>query len=531
MLTATRPHGYEGPASTLVAALCRSVRRAPDETAVVEGDVRLTYSELLNAASNFASSLHRRGVRRGDVVMVQLPNWWEHLVTIWGTWIAGCAVLPVVPLYRERELTFIIGQSRPAAVVVPREYRGCRHARMIGEIVQSDPGTLLVEVRGAGEDVTVGATSFQEMIKKDWRETGFATVSAGADEVAAVLYTSGTTSSPKGVLHTHRTLLAETATIRRHCELTSTDSVFMPSPLSHITGLAYGVILPADIGCATVLMERWAPESAVNLIERERCTFTVSATPFLRGLNEVYSKRSVTRSSLTRFVCGGADIPPELVRAAHGTMGTDVLRTYGSTELPTVVMADPRISLVDRSRGDGRPIGHNEVRVDSSGELLVRGPELFVGYLDARLNEEAFTEDGYFRTGDLAEVDSNGEIRVTGRIKDIINRGGEKYSASEIEFALQEHPRIEDVAIVAYPDEELGERACAFVVAREDPPSVAEIRRFLVGRGFAVQKAPERMIAIDVLPRNASGKIQKFVLRDRIGRECSSGEGTGEESL
>jgi cyclohexanecarboxylate-CoA ligase len=297
----------------------------------------------------------------------------------------------------------------------------------------------------------------------------------------------------------------------------------MASPLSHITGLSYGILLPVDLGGAVVLQERWDAHRAAALIEQTGCTFTVSATPFLRGLADAYAGRG--GSSLRSFVCGGADIPAALVREASRVMGTRVLRTYGSTELPTATMADPDADPDAAAGSDGVAMGGNEVttRPDASGspELLVRGPELFLGYLDGRLNGEAFTPDGWFRTGDLAEIGAGGAVRIVGRIKDVINRGGEKFSAAEIEAVLLTHPDIADVAVVAYPDPVLVERACAFVVPRPGvrAPGVDELRSVVVGAGLAVQKSPERVLEVSELPRTASGKVQRYLLRDRVRRE------------
>jgi cyclohexanecarboxylate-CoA ligase len=314
-------------------------------------------------------------------------------------------------------------------------------------------------------------------------------------------------------------LLAEARDVASWCRLGPADRVFMPSPLSHITGLSYGIVLPAEVGCGVVLQDRWEPGAAADLVEATGCTFTVSATPFLRGLAEAYAGRGP--SSLRVFVCGGADIPAELVRRAHHVMGTRVVRTYGSTELPTSSMADPFGDLDAAATGEGKAMGGNEMVLrddgDSRPELLVRGPELFLGYLDPELNAAAFTGDGYFRTGDEARIDADATLHITGRIKDIINRGGEKFSVAEVESRLLEHPAVRDVAVVSYPDPLLVERACAYVVpAPGCAPTLGELREHLVAAGLAVQKAPERLVLVAELPRTASGKVQRYLLREEL---------------
>lgn len=515
MLSATRPHtlASEIVDGTLPQRLRASAERMPDAEAVVDDQVRLTYRELLDHSSAFASVLRAGGLAPGNVVLIQLPNWWETVVAVWGTWLAGGVVLPVVPIYRAHELTFIIREVDPAVLIAPMTYRGYDHA---AELLNLAGGRRVVGVR-MDQDVD-GVERFESMLEA---RLGEPDAQPAPDDVALVLYTSGTTSAPKGALHSHRTLLAESLSIRETCRLLAADRIFMPSPLSHITGLSYGIVLPADLGAAAVLLERWDPVAAVEVIEAERCTFTVSATPFLRGLADTYAQRTPSHSALLTFVCGGADIPPELVRRAHATMDTAVVRTYGSTEMPTVAMADPFGDLYAAAEEEGPVIGPNEmlVRADADGldELLVRGPELFLGYVDAALNEASFTDDGFFRTGDAAAI-SGGTLRILGRIKDIINRGGEKYSAAEVEWALLAHPAVAEVAIIGMPDEILGERACAFVVPTGVvEPTLDGLREHLLAAGFAVQKSPERLEIVRELPRTASGKVQKFRLREQLG--------------
>ncbi|CUR59866.1 putative fatty-acid--CoA ligase [metagenome] len=519
MLSATRPHrlAHGVRAATLPARLYAAATAAPQAPALVDSDTRLTYADLVGRAERFAAGLHSRGVGPGDVVLIQLPNWWETVVAVWGTWLAGGVVLPVVPIYRAHELGFILDQVRPAAVVTAAHYRGYDHAVELRSLMDRHalPGSVIA---ARSSSLLSGITAYDDVAATDLDPPPIAT---DPDDIALVLYTSGTTSSPKGVLHSHRTLLAESASIRDACALGAADRVFMPSPLSHITGLSYAVVLTADLGAASVLLDRWDAAGAVEVIEAERCTFTVSATPFLRGLAETYEARAAGGSSLRTFVCGGADIPPPLVLRAGEVMGTKVLRTYGSTEMPTLAMARLDDPTTVAAFDEGPEIGANQMQLratqDGMVELVCRGPELFLGYLDAELNEHSFTPDGYFRTGDAASIE-NGRLRISGRIKDIINRGGEKYSAAEVEWALLTHPLVAEVSIVGYPDDTLGERACAFVVARGDTgPSLTDLREHLLEAGFAVQKAPERLEIVASLPRTASGKIQKFRLRQGLG--------------
>jgi cyclohexanecarboxylate-CoA ligase len=516
VLTATRPHtlGYDLPNVTFVDRLRRAVVEHGHATAVVEGDFSATFAELATAAGRVAAGLRERGVRPGDRVVTQLPNWWESVVVSWGVFLADAVLVPVVPIYRTHEMRFIINQVQPRAVIAPAWFRSYPHAAELRTMISElGIGAAVVSVRGE----VPGAESLDALLAPT---TGTPESTSRPEDIAVVLYTSGTTSQPKGVLHSHQTLLAEARDVAAWCRLGGSDRVFMASPLSHITGLSYGIVLPADLGCAVVLQDRWDPQAAVELIEGSGCSFTVSATPFLRGLADAYDGRGPSR--LRVFVCGGADIPAELVRRASRVMGTRVVRTYGSTELPTSSMADPFGDLDAGATGEGKPMGRNEMTVRDEGdgpELLVRGPELFLGYLDAELNKAAFTDDGYFRTGDQARVETDSTVHITGRIKDIINRGGEKFSVAEVEALLLDCPSVHDVAVVSFPDPVLVERACACVVpAPGCTPTLRELREHLLAAGLAVQKAPEHLLVVADLPRTASGKVQRFVLRDQLRR-------------
>lgn len=515
MLKATRPAAPAmTPGETFPDRLLAAASRHPGGTALIEADVHLTHGDVLDRALRVAAGLRAIGVEPGDRVVTQLPNWWEAVVASWAVFLAGGVLVPIVPIYRSRESRFVLGQVDARAVITPSRYRGHDHANtMLEALADLGSSAPVVSVRGPADD----RLRFEDLMACPAQESLPRT--ALADDIAVVLYTSGTTADPKGVLHSHRTLLAEIRGVAAHCRLQREElRVFMASPLSHITGLCYGILLPVDLGGSTVLQDRWDADEAVGIIEGAACTFTVSATPFLAGLADRYAARG-QQSNLHTFVCGGADIPADLVLRAHRVLGTTVLRTYGSTELPTSTMADPDADPDVQAANEGLPTRGNkiEIRPDRSGagELVVRGPELFLGYLDPALNESAFDPDGFFRTGDLASIGADGRLAITGRIKDIINRGGEKFSAAEVEAVLSHLPGVRDVAVVGCPDPLLVERACACLVVEGDAPTIEQLRAAVVAAGLAIQKAPEQLLVLDELPRTASGKIQRFLLRDR----------------
>lgn len=484
--------------------------------AIVDGSHRTSYVALRELSIGFANVLLDLGVRPGDIVTSQLPNWWESNVVAFGCFLAGAIYNPVVSIYRERELEFILTQAKPKVVVVPEYYRGFAHLEVAKRLV-SQIGLQSKVIGGRSSEDQEGIWLSSLVSYRRMSNQTLPLVDPSLP--ALLLYTSGTTATPKGVLHSHKGLVYEASSIAKVARLDSSDSIFMASPLTHITGVLYGTILPVMLGCKCVLMEKWNPDEAISLIEMEQCTFTVSATPFLSDITEAYW-RSGHRSSLRVFVCGGADAPSSLIRQARRIMGTSVVRTYGSTEMPTATIGDPYGDVSIACDTDGLPIGPVEVKIDGnspgSGELLVKGPELFIGYFDTSLNRTAFTPDGFFRTGDLANLDSRGAVSIVGRVKDIINRGGEKYSAREVEELLLEHPDIADVTVVAVPDKRLVEKACAVIVPRRDRiPTVEEIGTFLSRRGLALQKLPEYVVQVSSLARTPSGKIQKFLVREQ----------------
>lgn len=487
-----------------------AVRARPNGIYVLDRMNRLTLAALAGQAGAFQVRLRDAGVEAGDVVTVQLPNWWEAVATMHAVWALGAVVNPVTPIYRGAELRSILGTSYPKVVVAPAIYRGTDYAAMIA---------------GALADVGHRAQVLPVERSGHHHPTALHQTPGDPDDIAMLMYTSGTTGRPKGVLHSHRTLLYEAASLAETFALDG-DCVFMPSPLTHITGLLYGVLMPFQIGGSVALLSQWDADEAREVIERESCTMTVSATPFLRGLTDSYHQAGIG-SHLETFVCGGADIAPALVERAEQTMGVFVGRTYGSTEMPTLCVVRPNDNPAFRLTTEGRVIGEAQARVAAPrgavGELEVRGPELFVGYLDPGDNLGSFDEQGWFRTGDLARVAGSGEIAIVGRLKDVIVRGGENISAKEVEDLLITHPAILDVAVVAVPDDLMGERACAVVVTDDTSLDLRGLVAHLNRSGIARQKYPEALYLVSDLPRTVSGKVQKFQLRAAAAQALAAG--------
>jgi cyclohexanecarboxylate-CoA ligase len=498
--------------------------------AIVDGEMSIAYGELEAKVNSVAGALQGMGVGKGDVVSWQLPNWWEAIVLHHAILRCGGVSNPIIAIYRRGEVEFILRQAETKVFVHPAEFRGFDYRAMVEEMRPELPALRHgVVVRGEAR----GGAAFDELLGGG----APAPVERAATDPAVLMYTSGTTSDPKGVVHPHATLVRENHGIAESWGFSGADRVFMPSPLTHITGLLYGAQLPAMHGTSVVLQDVWEPKVALELIERHRCTLTVAATPFLYGLThcEDLGRRDI--SSLRFMGCGGADVPPALVREAEARLGAMVARGYGSTEYPTATQGWLDDPLDSRAETDGRPAPGTELRIvgdegeelpaGARGELHVRGPERFAGYLVPPDGADVFDPDGWFATGDMASLDASGHLTIEGRKKDIILRGGENISVKEVEDHLHAHPKIADVAIVAMPDPVMVERACAFVVAAGDEePSLPELSAYLRERGLAVQKVPERLEPIDELPKNLAGKVQKFKLRERI-EGLLAAEGTG----
>ena len=498
----------------------------PHGKAVVDRGRTWTFGEVEEAVQRLAGALRGLGVGQGDVVSWQLPNWVEAMLVHHATLRLGAVSNPIVAIYRESEVEFILRQARSKVVFTPRQFRGFDYEEMYAGLRPSLPDLEHVVRVAEGEASTSGPTGFASLLE---HEPLMNPPDRDANDVALLLYTSGTTSAPKGVLHTHNTLNLENDSIIDLFGVSATDVVFMPSPLTHITGLLYGVMMPFQVQCPVVLLDVWDVQRAVELIDEHQASWMIGATPFLHGLLTHCTERGRT-IPIRVFGCGGADVPPELIRKGREVFGGYVGRVYGSSEAPTVSSSFPGASLDKAATTDGLPIGEVQVKIVDphgrevgdgvEGEIYTAGPELFLGYLDSRLDVDAFTEDGWFRTGDLGVLDGEGFLTITGRSKDIIIRGGENISAKEIEDIVFEHPKVHEVAIVGRPSPVLQEQVCAFVVVEDgEDLTLEELVAFVGARGIAKQKWPEFLIVKEQMPRTASGKIQKFKLRDEVRQD------------
>ncbi|MTH46902.1 medium-chain fatty-acid--CoA ligase [Intestinirhabdus alba] len=524
---AYREQGFWGDAS-LGDYWQQSVRAVPDKIAVVDGHgASYTYAGLDRAAGRLASWLQEQKVQPGDRVAFQLPGWCEFTLIYLACLKIGAVSVPLLPAWREAELVWVLNKCQAKIFFAPTVFKQTRPVDLILPLQAQLPQLRQI----VGVDKLAPATTtlaLSQLLRDHAPLTGAAAVHA--DALAAVLFTSGTEGKPKGVMLTHNNILASERAYCARLNLSWQDVFLMPAPLGHATGFLHGVTAPFLIGARSVLLDIFTPEACLNLLEEQRCTLMSGATPFVYDLLEALVRRPTDLSSLRFFLCGGTTIPKKVARECR-RLGVKLLSIYGSTESSPhalVNLDDPPSRMMNT---DGYAAAGVEIRVVDEartplpagveGEEASRGPGVFVGYLDEpELTARALDADGWYYSGDICRMDEAGYITITGRKKDIIVRGGENISSREVEDILLLHPRIHDACVVAMPDERLGERSCAYVVPREpgSPLSLEEIVDFFSRRRVAKYKYPEHVVIVDKLPRTASGKVQKYLLRQDIIR-------------
>ena len=522
-------------------AFARTVQRRGDATVLLEGDLALSYGDLAARVGAFAAGLARHGVGPGDAVAYQLPNWWEAAVALLAAVSLGAHAVPIVPILRGREVSVILRQTRPRAIVLPARFRGTDFVAQAHEVLAgvTDLDPLLVVVRADTRPSLPRAMRFEDVGAE--AQAPIAARTVAPDALAVVIYTSGSTADPKGAMHSHQTLGAELASLVDAHGLGDADRVLMPSPLTHVSGVVHGILAPALLGTSVVLQDRWDPAAALAAIERHRVTYMIGAPTFLQELLAQPSLGLHDLSSLRLFSCGGASVAPELMRLGRARIPNLVTkRSYGSSEFPTIATTGVEDALARGLDTEGRALRGVELRVTddegtalpagAEGEIRARGPDCFLGYVDAALDADSFDAEGFFRTGDLGVVDADGYLRITGRVKDIIVRKGEKISAREVEDLLLEHPAIADAALIPLADPDTGERACACVQLAADaaPLALDALVAFLRARDLTPQKLPEQLELVDDFPRTPSGKINKRLLREGIERRVAGRAATGD---
>jgi cyclohexanecarboxylate-CoA ligase len=476
----------------------------------VDETVRLAAGTVVDLGDRLAAALAGIGTRPGDVIAFQLPCWWETAVVSCAAFRLGATLAPLPTDISPEDLGILLDQARPSVVFSDRD--------------SGEASTLFVSVRS----VTSGLLRFEDLVSRP--ATAQVPPPAGMPAAALLLFTSGSTGRPKGVLHGGPGLLAKIDDLSRAHELTHEDVVLAPYAPFHIGGIVYNLLMPLGIGARAVLMGRWDPGRALDAMDDEGVTF-VSAVPTQFHQLLAHGRFGPQRVERIRLAAlGGTRVVPEDVELVERTFGAVAKRSYGSTEVPTVTTSRNRDPLATRAGTDGAPIGSAQLLVvddhgsplpaSSEGELYVKGPSILLGYLDPADNLEAFTRDGWFKTGDLARIDAEGYLTITGRVKDLIIRGGDNIAPAEIERWLIKHPAVDEVAVVGMPDRVMGERACAFVATRDPDFTFERMVAWLRGHAVPVRKLPERLEIRASLPTTANGKVRKDLLRAEIARLC-----------
>jgi len=490
------------------------------ETPVVfvaeEAETTAKLGEIHCAAKAVAAGLQRRGIRPGDAVAVQLTNRMECAVAYAAVLLCGAVLVPIVHIYRPYEVGLILSDSSARLLIMPAKFRstsyvervsGYRHLPALQDVV-------IVDAAGPGP----GYLPWHELVGDPDDYVAPAVLS---DDVCVLLYTSGTVSAPKGVQHSHNSLLAEHATLSGLIAGGPDDVQLVTFPPGHVAGLN-SMLNPLISGTRSVFLDHWDPALAADLIARFSVTSTSGAPFHLSGLLDVEGV-TAKLATLREFLTGAAPVTEDLAHGAAAS-GVTAYRCYGMTEHPTVTGARAQDPAVVRMATDGAPMAGCAVRIvgpdgvdlppGCDGEVVVQGPDQFVGYRDPALNADAFTPDGWFRTGDLGHVDAQGRLTITDRIKDVIIRGGETISSGQVEDVLQAHPAVAEAAVVAVPDPRYGEAVAAVVVLKPAAAlGLTELRRHFDLSGLARQKTPERLVIVESLPRTALGKVRKADLR------------------
>jgi len=520
--------------------LTRQAEAWGDKTFITDGTVSYTYAQLRDRSAQLAVGLRGRGLQAGDRVLVQLPNWAEFVIVAAAVARLGAIMVPVMPIYRQNEVGHVLDDAQVSVVVRASTFKGFDFLYMYRDLSGTRAAVhTIVAVRGEVEPDAVVVPL--EAVVADVDPAAAAEeigTPATADDPYVIVYTSGTTARPKGCVHTFNTYASGARSLTGAFAFTSDDVGFSPSPITHTTGLVTGVLIPLITGGSTHVMAEWDPRDGLREIARYRCTVSVTATTFIQMVLDVFDPAEHDASSMRVWVSAGAPIPRSVVERARALLpGACILSLYGRSEnLATTTCTvddDPEKSLV--SDGAALPFAHvqvvdelgTEVATGEEGDIAYKGPSHMLGYLGRpQETAELYTPAGFSRSGDLGRMDEDGYVRVTGRTKDIVIRGGMNISVREIEDLLLEHAGVRSAAVVGMPDERLGERLCCYVVPSDPtaPPSLDDLKSYLQERGLAVQKAPERLELVAALPMTATGKIQKHLLRQDVARKVEKAE-------
>jgi len=519
---------------TIADGAWKKAEATPDEVAIyLEDEPHITYGSVAEQARRLITGLQKLGLAEGDVISFQLPNWRESVVLDIAASAMGLIVNPVIPIYRDRELRFILKDANTKLIFIPERVRSLEFPSMLASLQAELPALKhIVTVRA--EDEHEGMLRFEDLVDNAPADLS-GLPSIDPNSIKTILYTSGTTGNPKAVLHSHNTLSRVIQSSVDYWQMDEKDVMVMPSPVTHITGYGSGMVLPFITPVKSALMARWDADAAVEFILRVGGSASVGATPFLVELLAAAKRHNTGLPSMRLFACGGAAVPPQLIQQCYDELDNcRAFRVYGSTETPVITQGfvrDGEQKLAAET--DGMIYGYdvkivddegNELPKGVDGEIVARGAGMMLGYADAEENSQAHDSEGYFYTGDIGVRTVDNAILITDRKKDIIIRGGENLSAKEIEDVLHDHPQIKEAAVVAMPHKRLGEGVCAYIIPESNHHQLdlAVVAEFANAAALARQKIPEHIELVKNLPRTASGKVKKDILRKEIAAKLAS---------
>ena len=513
------------PNRTIVDFAMERTSACPHKIQFADGDNELSRAQLMDRARRLADYFLSIGLKAGDVVSFQLPNGWEAVVISLATAMTGLVVNPIVPINRDAEVGHILHDAATRVMVIPAQFRTFDYVSMMARLRGGAPKLKAILVTGMPVE-GCPFDLFDEVLEK--ATPLIQPVAVDPDAVKLLMYTSGTTGRPKGVLHSHNTLFADAFKMRDALGLNFEDRIFCPSPITHVTGFLWLAQMPWYGDMLGATLRTWDAKAGIALIQKFACSVMLGATPFLQDLVTLAKQDGQQLQSLRHYVCGGAAVPPTLIYSAAQQFPNCIpWRTFGATEVCTLTVGPTsRDDLRFGAETDGRLSGvriklvgiHDgrEVAVGEEGELLVKTASMSLGYANPADNEQAYDEDGYFRMGDLGRIVDGDCFVCTGRKKDLIIRGGENISAKEIEDVLVRSPKILEAAVVSMPSKRTGEAICAFIVPEARASiDMKEVADLISGEGLAKQKTPEHVEIVAELPKTPAGKVRKDVLRAR----------------
>lgn len=518
------------PDKTILDYLQHAIQQTPNKTAIVDKKSRYTYKEVGRLVDRVALGLLQYGMKKGDVISIQLPNWNEFIILHLAATRIGAITNPLIPIYRDREIDYMVKMTEAKMIIVPESFRKFDYPEMISRLRDGWPKMQVVFVLGDAKYENMESLSvlFDYPWENEYNIEQLNEISIDPNDVTEIIFTSGTTGNPKGVMHTHNTLCVSTNYWKDRLQLDSKDVMFMASTFAHQTGFGYGVRLPIHLGGTGVYQDIWNPQEFLSLIPTEKITFTAAATPFLQDILQIEGIEDFDLESFRIFVALGAPVPSSIVKKAKDQVNFRIIAGWGQSENGLVTLTSLNDSDEKLVETDGFAFPGMEVKIvddqfnslpkNQEGLLISKGPAQFVGYLKQMEITKEEHYQGWFITGDRAMMDQEGYIRITGREKDIIIRGGENIPVSYIENVLYEHPDIDGAQIVAMPDKRLQEKACAFICMKKGkkPITLQDVRQFLNEKKVTKQYWPEHVEVVEDFPRTPSGKIQKFRLREQI---------------